>query len=266
VNAEALHDEFFEILTGIANNELPSQQLSFFMQEIKEKCDSDSLKYRDFLEEMFPDVGEITETLNEVINDSMWRSDGIGPNAVTDAKILQHLFSVLTSINQDSEIVFATNPHTPADIIEILCNSTYEWEEEGTTSALARNTSDVEILRKLSKSADPSTRFSVAANIHTPLDILETLATDEGFSRHMEYMSFDGGWHGQVSIELGYIRCSIKYAVIANPTSSVEILERIAKSERNFDFAPDFEVFGSKGEDINRVIQEEAIRVLKDRI
>jgi len=258
VDAEALHDEFFEILTGIANDELPSQQLSLFMQEIKEKCDNDPLQYRDFIDEMFPDIGEITEVLNEVINDSMWRSDGIGSNAITNAKILQDLFPVLTSINQDCEIVFAMNPHTPADIIEILCNSSYEWEEEGTTSALARNTSDVEILRKLSKSADPSTRFSVAGNIHTPLDILETLATDEGFSGHMEYISFDGGWHGQVSIELDYIRCSIKYAVIENPNTSVEILKRIAMSERNFE-TPTWD-------EMNRVMQEEAIRVLKDRI
>lgn len=264
MDAEALYDEFFEILTGIANNELPSQQLSIFMQEIKERCDNDPLQYQDFLEEMFPEV--ICEAVNEVINDSEWRSDEIGPNAITDAKLLQVLFPVLCDLDQNIEIVFATNPHTPADIMEILCNSTYEWEEDGTTSALARSTSDVEILRKLSKSADPSTRFSVAANIHTPLDILETLASDEGFSRHMEYMSFDGGWHGQVSIELDYIRCSIKYAVIENPTTSVEVLERIAKTERNFDFAPDFEVFGSKGEEINRVIREEAFRILKGRI
>lgn len=264
MDAEALYDEFFEILTSVANNELPSKQLSLFMQDIQEKCNNDPLQYRDFLEEMFPDV--IHTEVCEIINDSYWRSDEIGPNAITDDQVLQDLFPVLCALDQNIEIVFATNPHTPSDIIATLCNSTYEWEEDGTTSALARNTIDVEILRNLSKSSDSSTRFSVAANIHTPLDILETLASDEGFSRHMEYMSFDGGWNGQESIEIGYIRCSIKYAVIANPTTSVEIIERIAKNERNWNLALNSEIFGRKGEAINRAIQEEALRVLKNRI
>lgn len=263
MDAEAVADDFFDTLTAIAESESSPNDLALLMKNVEDTFDGDYIKYRNFLEEVFPDV--ICEAVNEIVNDSEWRSDEIGSNAISDPDTLRDLYPILCGIDQNVEVVFATNPHIPLDITQILSESDYEWEEDGTTSALARNTSNQAILRELSNSPDPSTRFSVALNTNTPRDVLDILSQDEGFSRHRLYLSFDGGWQGQNSIEVGYIRCSIKFAVLSNSNTSIETIEKIAGNNRNLQLDSEYEFLGISASQVNQALQHEASRILERR-
>jgi len=263
MNVDNTSKEFFKLLLEIVEGETQSNQLELFMEKIKSSFNRDELQIRDFLEQVFPDV--ICEEINEIINDSPWRSDEIGSNAVQDEMTLRSLYNVLCNIDQNCEIVFATNPYTPKDVIDELCDSDYQWEEDGTTSTLARNTTDEHLLRILSINKDSSTRYSVAANIHAPLDVLERLSTDEEFSFHKLYLAFDGGWHGENDINIGYVACSIKFAVINNLSTPMNIIKHIAEQKCNFDLEPNFSWLGIQASDVNQTIQSVASDILKTR-
>jgi hypothetical protein len=225
LDAEETAAKFFEILEKVARNESPVEKFSNFIEILKNGYVEEDLDFSDFLEDVFQDV--ICEAVNEIINDHDWRSDQIGPKAITNPDTLRVLFENLIPIDQNIEVVFATNPYTPKDLLISLCESDFDWEEDSTTSAIARNTSDGEILKKLLINADQSTKFSLASNLSIPLELFAILAQDEGFSNHKLYWArFDG---------LGLLDCSVKFAILSNPNTPNEILERFASGEFKFE-------------------------------
>jgi hypothetical protein len=261
MNPEEFSEEFFEVLRGIVSGEVELIELKEFMARAKNDCDTEDLEFSEFLEEAFPDA--ICEEVHELINGSSWRSDEVGTNCVTDSELLSGLFPVLVQIDQNNELVFATNPNTPKEIIEKLTQSTYSWEEDGTTNTLARNTTNPSILEKLSDSADSSTRFSVAANPHTPRNVLMKLASDEDFSQNRVYVSLDGGMSPHVTdLASEIVSCSIKYAVVNNLNTPSEIVHEIANKDNNFSAEKVESYFGVENvDDVNLAMKIEAMRV-----
>jgi hypothetical protein len=264
MDAESVEKKFFALLRKSSTGKVSTQELINYMQKVEEFCEEEGMELSEFLEEVFPDV--ICEEVHEIINDSDWRSDEVGKNCVVDPEILRQLYPILTKIDENTELVFATNPHTPPEILEELSESTYDWEEDGTASALARNTDKEALLRKLAANPDPSVRFSVAENPKTPQDVLQLLASDEHFSEHMLYMAFDGGMSPSATDPAEeMIKCSIKFAVLHNPNSQLALITQIAGNESNFDVEGNSDFFGSQGAGINSAIKREAEKVLQSR-
>lgn len=264
MDAEAVEKKFFALLRKASSGKVSTQELINYMQKVEEFCEKEGMELSEFLEEVFPDV--ICEEVHEIINDSDWRSDEVGKKCVADPEILRQLYPILTKIDKNTELVFATNPHTPLEILEELSDSTYDWEEDGTASALARNTDKEPLLKKLAVDPDPSVRFSVAENPKTPQEILQLLAADEFFSEHMLYMAFDGGMSPSASDPAEeMVKCSIKFAVLHNPNSPIAVISQIAGNQKNFDVEANPDYFGSQGAGINLAIKREAEKVLKSR-
>jgi hypothetical protein len=251
LEAELVTDKFFNILKMICQKNCPAVRLTNFINTVKNICEENSVESSDFFEEVFPDV--ICEEVNEIINDHSWRSDLIGEKALKDQEILRDLFEILLPFDENIEVVFATNPYTPEDVLVKLCSSTFTWEEDSTTSALARNTKDQNILKQLLLVADESTKFSIAGNLNTPMEVLETLADDEGFSHHKLYWAHADG--------LEIFQCSIKYSVLHNPKTPFALIEKFASGEIEFKNNP-FEDL----EKINSGFKNAALEVLQKRI
>ena len=168
----------------------------------------------DETDEAFIDTEDL---FSDFINDDSFRSDDTGPNAITDPEVFRIVYKYC-DLNENIEVVLATSPHCPKDIIDKLAESEFEWEEDGTKQALARNQKDENLLRELA-TADPSTRYCVAGNPHTPLDVLEMLSKDTEYSYSESYV-----WDSRYS-ELGPESVLIRYAVVNNPNCSLQILE-----------------------------------------
>jgi hypothetical protein len=221
---EEVENLFFEILTLIANQTSHSERLNNFVTHIRNKCLEEEVEYQEYLEELFPDV--ICEAVYEIVNNDEWRSDKVGEDVIKNPDTLRNLYTILKEIDENTEVVFATNPYTPIDVLNELCKSTFSWEEDGTTSALARNTTNSDVLNRLANNPEDSTRFSVAANPSTPLETLEKLAEDEGFSNHKFYWAHVDG--------LSPVECSVKSAVMNNPSTPKQVLEKFANGDLNF--------------------------------
>jgi hypothetical protein len=263
MEAETVEKKFFALLRKVSAGKVPAQNLKLYLDEVEAFCEEDGIELSEFLEEVFPDV--ICEEAHEIINNSDWRSDEVGKKCVADPSILRELYSVLIKIDENTELIFATNPNTPIDLLEELAESTYDWEEDGTSSTLARNTGVESLLRKLATNSEPSTRYSVAGNPRTPAGVLEALSVDEGFSRHMMYMTFNGGMSPFATDPTEeMIRCSIKFAVIHNPNTPLEIISKIASNEENFS-ETSVQSFGSEGANMNLVLTREASKILQTR-
>jgi hypothetical protein len=263
MEAETVEKRFFALLRKVSLGKVPAQNLKLYLDEVEAFCEEDGIELSEFLEEAFPDV--ICEEAHEIINDSDWRSDEVGKKCVADPNILRELYEVLAKIDENTELIFATNPYTPIDVLEVLAESTFDWEEDGTSSTLARNTSNELLLRKLASSPDPSTRYSVAENPKTPADVLHSLAADEEFSEHMLYMAFDGGMSPLATDPAEeMVKCSIKFAVIHNPKTPLETISRIASNAQNFSETI-VKSFSSDGATVNLALKREAEKVLQIR-
>lgn len=264
MEAEAVEKEFFTLLRNVSKGKIPAQNLKDYIREIEEFCDLNGMEISEFLEDVFYD--EIGTEVYEIINDSEWRSDNVGKKCVINPEILREIFPILTKIDENTELVFATNPNTPIEILNALSESTFNWEEDSTTSCLARNTSNEKLLRLLAIKSDASTRYSVATNPKTPVDILQLLATDEQFSEHMLYLRFDGGMSSSATDPAEEIvRCSIKFAVLHNVKTPLEIVSQIASNEKNFDDKPCITFFDSEKVNVNLALKQEAEKILQSR-
>ena len=260
---EAVEEKFFSLLRSISRGEEPPQNLGLYIDEIESFCEDDGIALSEFLEDVFMDV--ICEEVHQIINDSDWRSDEVGKKCVVDAEVLRELYPVLVKIEENIELVFATNPNTPVDILQELAESTYDWEEDGTASTLARNTTNEHLLRKLAANSDPSTRYSVAGNPRTPEDILQLLSTDEQFSEHMMYVTFDGGMSPFATDPAEeMVKCSIKFAVVHNPNTPLKTISQIASNEKNFK-ETNLQSFDTEGAGVNLILKREAEKVLETR-
>jgi len=197
--------EAIEEFERFRNGEGSIENLDKLLKEISEIDES---------EEVFIDTEDL---FAQFINDSgYFRNDETGPRAMTDPEIFRVVYKYC-EFNENIEVVLATSPFCPQDVINKLAESEFEWEEDGTKQALARNQKDENLLRKLA-SEGPSTRYCVAGNSHTPIDVLERLSKDNEYSYSESYV-----WDSRYS-DLGPESVLIRYAVIHNPNCTLEIL------------------------------------------
>ena len=197
--------EAIEEFERFRNGEGSIENLDKLLKEISEIDES---------EEVFIDTEDL---FAQFINDSgYFRNDETGPRAMTDPEIFRVVYKYC-EFNENIEVVLATSPFCPQDVIDKLAESEFEWEEDGTKQALARNQRDENLLRKLA-SEGPSTRYCVAGNPHTPIDVLEKLSKDSEYSYSESYV-----WDSRYS-NLGPESVLIRYAVIYNPNCTLEIL------------------------------------------
>lgn len=163
----------------------------------------------------------IEDEVSVLLNDAQWLEDQIGPAATSCPELLRLVNGRLACFNQNLEVVLATNPHSPDDVLEQLMESDFAWEEYGTTQAIARNSSRPDFLQRLAASSEGSTRFEVAANVNTPPQILAKLAGDRGFSESLWYCG-----NGLMSF--------IQVAVARNPRTDQETLRGFARGDFMF--------------------------------
>jgi len=231
--SEDIVDDFYELLEKIVAGKKKPTVMRDFMQSFEEACMKAELDPQATFSDYF-DVA--CEGVSEIVNDSDFRSDELGENASSNTEILTILYESVMEYDENLGVVLATNIHTPFEILEKLSDSDYSWEEDGVTNALARNTINIEILQKLSTNEEGSTRFSVAQNKLTPIEIIETLADDNDYSRHLLFMNkFE---------EFPFIRSTVKYAVLTNPRTPATIVAQFStggysfKSEGNLQSVP----------------------------
>lgn len=187
MESEEFHEQLLQLLEAMCSDSKNLPEFIGFFENLKKESKEANEDYEDYVGNLLFDT--ICEEAAEFINDSQFGIDEIGPNAVSDADVLRAIYENICSIDENVEVVLATNPNTPVDILDKLTDSTFSWEEDGTTDALARNTSNINILTKLSRNEEGSTRYSVAANIATPHEVLANLAKDEGTSDHEATMT-----------------------------------------------------------------------------
>jgi hypothetical protein len=179
------------------------------------------LKKIDKLDDPYEAIMECEDYFSEWINDSEWRSDEIGDEAITDPKVFELVFQYICPHDPNIEVVLARSPNCPQALISKLELSDYGWEEDGTTQALARNQNDVGLLTRLAENPDPSTRYYVASNPSTTVTVLTQLAKDNGYSPSLVFMNkFDEDPNR-------WVYSLIKFAVMSNPNTSQDILEDI---------------------------------------
>ena len=220
---EDIVDNFYELIEKIVAGKKKPSALRDFVQGFEAACIKEELDPQATFSDYF-DV--VCEGVSEIVNDSDFRSDELGENATTNSEVLRILYESVMEYDENLGVVLATNPHTPLEILEELSESTYSWEEDGVTNALARNTTNVEILKKLSTNEEGATRFSVAQNRLTPIEIIEALADDNEYSRHLLYMNkFE---------TFPFIQSTVKYAVLTNQRTPATIVEKFSTGGYSF--------------------------------
>ena len=220
---EDIVDNFYELIEKIVAGKKKPSALRDFMQGFEAACIKKELDPQATFSEYF-DV--VCEGVSEIVNDSDFRSDELGENATTNPEILTILYESVMEYDENLGVVLATNIHTPLEILKILSDTDYSWEEDSVTSALARNTINVDILKKLSVHEEGPTRFSVAQNRLTPIEIIESLADDNGYSRHLLYMyKFEA---------FPFIQSTVKYAVLTNQRTPATIVEKFSTGGYSF--------------------------------
>ena len=220
---EDIVDNFYELIEKIVAGKKKPSALRDFMEGFEAACIKKELDPQATFSEYF-DV--VCEGVSEIVNDSDFRSDEVGDNATTNSEILTILYESVMEYDENLGVVLATNIHTPLEVLEKLSDSDYSWEEDSVTNALARNTVNVEILKKLSVHEEGSTRFSVAQNSLTPIEIIETLADDNGYSRHLLFMNkFE---------TFPFIQSTVKYAVLTNPRTPATIVAQFSSGGNSF--------------------------------
>ena len=164
----------------------------------------------DFTEILIDTEGDFSQ----ILNDAGFR-DTPGPKPCKSHELFELVLKYCCPLNENIEVVLARNEFIPLTVTKKLEKSTFSWEEEGTTQTLARITKDADLLTRLSKSKENSTRYEVAANIHTPVEVLSKLAKDQDIS--------DSLWYCSIGMPLSLIQ----FAVISNASTPRLVLESV---------------------------------------
>ena len=178
-------------------------------------------------------------------------------NANRCPELFELVFKYCCPLNQNIEVVLARNEFIPPSLVKRLEKSTYGWESEGTTQVLARVTTDSNLLKRLAKSKENSTRYEVAANKSTPPEVLSKLVKDYDIS--------DSFWY----CNNGFPTSLIQYAVISNPSTPKEILHEVISGKykittTKFEAAHGRLVFEVEDEfEINASVAAKAKKMLK---
>jgi hypothetical protein len=216
-------DDFYDLLEKIVAGKKKPAELREFMQSFEAACAKAGQDSSNVFSEYF-DI--VCEGVSEIVNDSDFRSDELGENATTNTEILTLLFESVMEYDENVGVVLATNIHTPFEILEKLAEWEYSWEEDSVTNALARNTDKVEILRKLATHDEGSTKYSVAENKLTPVDVLQVLADSNDCSFHLLYMN--------KYEDFNFFQSTVKYAVITNPMTPMSTIDQFISGAHNF--------------------------------
>lgn len=209
-------DSIFDLLRTAILNLNPNQ-----ISELESHLNSFSQMFKQLEEKGdFPeDLYDSEWTLSEIINDSEFRSDNVGENACKDPVILDLVYDHLAAFNENIEVVLATNPYISEELLQKLAKSEFEWEEDGTRQALARNRSEAFVLELLARIENPNVQYAVARNANTPKSVLESLVESTGQCNwQIEEILF-----GEVSAYKGFVR----YAVITNHNCPRSAIERV---------------------------------------
>lgn len=251
---EDIVDDFYDLLEKIVAGKKQPAALREFMESFEAACAKADLDSSTVFSDYF-DI--VCEGVSEIVNDSDFRSDELGDNATSNAEILTVLFESVMEYDENVGVVLATNTHTPIEILEKLAEWDYSWEEDSVTNALARNTDNVELLRKLAVNEEGSTRFSVAENKLTPADVLEKLADDNDCSFHLLYMN------KYSDNDFTFFHSMVKYAVLTNPMTPMSTIDRFLSGAHNF--RQEGELKNSSSDEIND-LNSQLLRLAKEEL
>lgn len=166
---------------------------------------------------------DIEFELAPILNGSDFRADCVTESAITDSQFLDLIYTYIAVHNENVEVVLATNPYISEDLKWKLAKSTFEWEEDGTRLALARNHSDQKLLAYLASEGNFNVRHQVALNPSTPPEVLENIAHDTAQCNfQMEEYLF-----GEVTSYKGFAR----WCVANNPSTDRSTLQKILHHE-----------------------------------
>jgi len=199
---------------------------------------------------------ELEDEFSMILNDSNFR-DECGLNASKCSGLFELVLKYCCPLNENIEVVLALNKFIPMSVIKKLEKSDFSWEEDGTTQALARTTNDPELLKRLAKSKENSTRYEVAVNQSTPPEVLSKLIRDYDIS--------DSFWYCRAGIPTSLIQ----YAVVSNPCTPKVTLAEVVSGGHKFtalEFADvhGFSLFDSEDElEINKSVIAKAEEMLK---
>lgn len=148
-------------------------------------------------------------------------------NAPFSEPLIRVIAENVSNVDNHLDVALVSCPQTPLDVLWTLATQdpNWEWEEGSAAEAVAEHASDAELLRHLAGHKHASVRFAVAANPSTPAEILHELADDSDFSdNRISWDAFDY-----------FYEYLIKHAVVSNPSTAQETLQKFAAGEFNFD-------------------------------
>ena len=163
---------------------------------------------------------DIEYELAPLLNDAEFRSNEVGENALQDTEIFDLFYEFVAIHNENVEVVLASSPFISEELKWKLAESEFEWEEDGTREALARNQNDPKLLIHLAEVGNVNVRFQVALSRFTPVETLDELALEtEQCNFQMEEVLF-----GELSEYRGFTR----WVLTQNGNTSRATLEKIA--------------------------------------
>ncbi len=172
----------------------------------------DEGEYSEFYEDIAFDISLI-------LNGVEFRTDEVSENAIESPELLSLVAKYIATRDENVEVILATNPYLPEELKWSLAESEYEWEEDGTREALARNQDDPKLLEYLASVGNVNVKHQVALNTFTPASVLDRLAEEtEQCNFQMEECLF-----GELSTFRGYAR----WCVAQNPNTDTATLQRI---------------------------------------
>lgn len=218
-------------LKALSVLELQLKQIDDYIEGLEEQGEYSEI-FSDFAFELAP-----------LINGTDFRVDQVTDAATRSPELLALIARYISIRDENVEVVLATNPFISEELKWQLADSEFEWEEDGTREALARNQKDPNLLEYLAKVGNTNVRHQVALSPSTPPHVLDDLANDiEQCNFQMEECLF-----GELSDFRGFAR----WCVAQNPNTSKGTLERIVCGEL---------------EPINDQADSEILRIAQERL
>lgn len=197
--------------TNIQELEELLRTIDAFIQESE-----DNGEYNDFYEDIHLYAAPI-------LNGVEFRDDTVVDDATSNIQVLQLVSDYIATRDENVEVILATNPHISEALKWHLAESEFEWEEDGTREALARNQNDPKLLAYLARVGNTNVRHQVALNHNTPADVLDKLVEDiDQCNFQMEECLF-----GELTAFRGFAR----WCVAQNPNTDLSTIKRILNNE-----------------------------------
>ena len=190
------------------------------LEELLKRIDEYIQDSEDYLEDFYQDFHVFA---SPILNGVEFRDDIVSDYATDSIEVLQLVSDYIVKSDENVEIILATNPHISENLKWNLAESEFEWEEDGTREALARNQNDPKLLSYLASVGNTNVRHQVALNHTTPAEVLDKLIEDtEQCNFQMEESLF-----GELTPYRGFAR----WCVAQNPSTDLATLKRILSNE-----------------------------------